>query len=133
MWLQVSFFSVHCAGCIFYMLTVQYKYPQNTLIGSIYEGFLTDCIWNSYVKSVYWATTTMATVGYGDLHPQTTQEMIFATCFMFFNLGMGSYIIGNMTYIIVDANSRTRKYVKNQLSYARVMYFSMCHVGDFVL
>ncbi|KAL9686121.1 hypothetical protein QQ045_023576 [Rhodiola kirilowii] len=106
----VSFFSVHCAGCIFYMLAVQYKYPQKTWIGSVYEDFLQDSIWNSYVKSVYWATTTMATVGYGDLHPQTTREMIFGTCFMLFNLGLGSYIIGNMTYLIVDANSRTRKY-----------------------
>uniref|UniRef100_A0A7N0ZSR0 Potassium channel n=1 Tax=Kalanchoe fedtschenkoi TaxID=63787 RepID=A0A7N0ZSR0_KALFE len=106
----VLFFSVHCAGCIFYMLAMQYKYPKSTWIGSVYENFLQDSIWNSYVKSVYWATTTMATVGYGDLHPQTTREMIFATCFMLFNLALGSYIIGNITYLIVDANSRTRKY-----------------------
>ncbi|PIN18411.1 K+-channel ERG [Handroanthus impetiginosus] len=53
---------------------------------------------------------TATTTGYGDLHPVNTGEMIFDIFYMFFNLGLNSYIIGNMTNLIVQATFRTRKF-----------------------
>lgn len=74
------------------------------------EDFLQYSVWTRYVMSVYWAITTLSTVGYGDLHPVNEYEMLFDIFFMLFNLGLTSYLIGNMTNLVVHGSSRTRKY-----------------------
>jgi potassium channel len=64
-----------------------------------------------YVTSVYWSIITVSTVGYGDLHPVNTREMLFDIFYVLFNQGLTAYIIGNMTNLAVHATSRTRQYV----------------------
>lgn len=74
------------------------------------EDFVQFSIWTRYVMSVYWAITTLSTVGYGDLHPVNKYEMLFDIFYMLFNLGLTSYLIGNMTNLVVHGSTRTRKY-----------------------
>lgn len=76
---------------------------------------LEEDMWIRYVTSVYWSITTLTTVGYGDLHPVNTREMIFDIVYMLFNLGLTSYLIGNMTNLVVHGTSRTRKFVSKSL------------------
>ncbi|KAK9947626.1 hypothetical protein M0R45_003241 [Rubus argutus] len=106
----VTLFAVHCAGCFYYLLAARYRNPKNTWIGSTMEDFLHQSLWIRYVTSVYWSITTLTTVGYGDLHPVNTREMIFDIFYMLFNLGLTSYLIGNMTNLVVHGTSRTRKF-----------------------
>ena len=40
----------------------------------------------SFVESVYFAVTTMTTVGYGDLSPETNAGKILTMCYMPFSL-----------------------------------------------
>ncbi|KAL0330250.1 UNVERIFIED_CONTAM: Potassium channel AKT1 [Sesamum radiatum] len=47
---------------------------------------------------------------YGDLHPVNSGEMIFDVLYMFFSIGLASYIIGNMTNLIVETTFKTRKF-----------------------
>lgn len=63
------------------------------------------------MTSVYWAITTFTTVGYGDIHPVNEKEMFFDVIYMLCNLGLTTYIIGNMTNLVVHGHSRTRKFV----------------------
>jgi hyperpolarization activated cyclic nucleotide-gated potassium channel 2 len=35
-----------------------------------------------YINSIYWAVTTMITVGYGDISPQTPIERLFGIFFL---------------------------------------------------
>ncbi|GER45142.1 potassium channel [Striga asiatica] len=106
----VVLFDVHCAGCFFYLLADRYPDPENTWIGSIHPDFHKMSLWDRYVISIYWSIVTVTTTGYGDIHPVNTGEMVFDVFFMFFNLGLNSYIIGNMTNMIVQATSKTRKF-----------------------
>ncbi|KAL6221747.1 hypothetical protein ACLB2K_005142 [Fragaria x ananassa] len=106
----VTLFAVHSAGCFYYLLAARYRDPSNTWIGKSMEDFLHQSIWIRYVTSVYWSITTLTTVGYGDLHPVNTREMIFDIFYMLFNLGLTSYLIGNMTNLVVHGTSRTRKF-----------------------
>ncbi|PSS36231.1 Potassium channel like [Actinidia chinensis var. chinensis] len=47
-------------------------------------------VWILYVTSLYWSINTLATVGYGDLHPVNLTEMNFVTFYMLFNLGLNA-------------------------------------------
>uniref|UniRef100_A0A1D1Z8U8 Potassium channel n=1 Tax=Anthurium amnicola TaxID=1678845 RepID=A0A1D1Z8U8_9ARAE len=106
----VTLFAVHCAGCFYYLLAARYHDPSKTWIGSSIDNFLETSLWIRYVTAMYWSITTLTTVGYGDLHPVNTREMIFDILYMLFNLGLTSYLIGNMTNLVVHGTSRTRKF-----------------------
>ncbi|KAK6129717.1 hypothetical protein DH2020_036583 [Rehmannia glutinosa] len=88
----------------------RYPDPKKTWLGSAIDNFHQEPLWDRYVISVYWSMVTATTTGYGDLHPVNTGEMIFDIFYMLFNLGLNSYLIGNMTNLIVQATFRTRKF-----------------------
>ncbi|KAL7239791.1 hypothetical protein ACSBR2_005627 [Camellia fascicularis] len=106
----VTLFAVHCAACFYYLLAARYHDPSRTWIGASMDDFLHQSLWIRYVTSIYWSITTLTTVGYGDLHPVNTREMIFDIFFMLFNLGLTAYLIGNMTNLVVHATSKTREF-----------------------
>ncbi|XP_042000316.1 potassium channel AKT1-like [Salvia splendens] len=106
----VTLFAVHCAGCFYYLLAAHYPNPDKTWIGAAIENFHDKSIWLRYVTSIYWSITTLTTVGYGDLHAENTREMVFDIFYMLFNLGLTSYLIGNMTNLVVHATSKTRQF-----------------------
>ncbi|CAI0416766.1 unnamed protein product, partial [Linum tenue] len=107
---SVTLFVIHMAACIFYRLAAHYFNPTETWIGSVWEDFKTESLYSQYIKSLYWSITTMATVGYGDLHAVNPNEMTFDVMYMLFNLALTSYIIGNMTNLVVHAATRTRHF-----------------------
>eukprot|EP00441_Pelagodinium_beii_P046607 CAMPEP_0197622410 /NCGR_PEP_ID=MMETSP1338-20131121/2738_1 /TAXON_ID=43686 ORGANISM="Pelagodinium beii, Strain RCC1491" /NCGR_SAMPLE_ID=MMETSP1338 /ASSEMBLY_ACC=CAM_ASM_000754 /LENGTH=1330 /DNA_ID=CAMNT_0043192143 /DNA_START=124 /DNA_END=4116 /DNA_ORIENTATION=- len=51
---------------------------------------------HQYIAAVYWAFTTMTTVGYGDIHPRSDGERIYAIVAMIFGATMFGYIIGSI-------------------------------------
>ncbi|XVE54362.1 hypothetical protein DITRI_Ditri03aG0074700 [Diplodiscus trichospermus] len=107
----VTLFAVHCAGCFYYLIAARYHDPGRTWIGaSLGDNFLEQSLSIRYVTAMYWSITTLTTVGYGDLHPVNTREMIFDIFYMLFNLGLTAYLIGNMTNLVVHGTSRTRRF-----------------------
>lgn len=111
--IQVTLFAVHCAGCFNYLIAERYPDPKRTWIGAVNPNFKEDSLWNRYVTAMYWAITTLTTTGYGDLHAENPREMLFDIFYMLFNLGLTSYLIGNMTNLVVHWTSRTRDFVSS--------------------
>ncbi|KAK8678112.1 hypothetical protein V6N13_143623 [Hibiscus sabdariffa] len=108
--ISVTLFAVHCAGCFNYLIADRYPDPSRTWIGAVYPNFKQHSLWDRYVTSIYWSITTLTTTGYGDLHAENPREMLFYIFYMFFNLGLTAYLIGNMTNLVVHWTSRTRNF-----------------------
>ncbi|CAN4080199.1 unnamed protein product [Withania somnifera] len=108
---SVTLFAVHCAGCFNYMIADRYPDPKKTWIGAVNPDFKQESVGDRYITSLYWSIVTLTTTGYGDLHAENSREMLFDIFYMLFNLGLTSYIIGNMTNLVVHWTSRTRNFV----------------------
>ncbi|GLU22681.1 hypothetical protein SLE2022_387380 [Rubroshorea leprosula] len=108
--ISVTLFAVHCAGCLNYLIAERYPDPERTWIGAVYPNFKEASLWDRYITAIYWSITTLTTTGYGDLHAANPREMLFDIFYMLFNLGLTSYIIGNMTNLIVHRTSRTQNF-----------------------
>ncbi|URE36808.1 Potassium channel [Musa troglodytarum] len=107
---SVTLLAVHFSGCFYYMIADRYPDPKRTWIGAVIPNFREDNLWIRYVTAIYWSITTLTTTGYGDLHAENTGEMLFDIFYMFFNLALTAYLIGNMTNLVVHGTSRTKTF-----------------------
>uniref|UniRef100_M4DWW6 Potassium channel n=1 Tax=Brassica campestris TaxID=3711 RepID=M4DWW6_BRACM len=106
----VTLFAVHYAGCFNYLIADLYPNRRKTWIGAVYPNFKEASLWSRYVTSIYWSVTTLTTTGYGDLHAENPREMLFSVLYVLFNLGFTSYLIGNMTNLVVHWSSHTKTF-----------------------
>ena len=79
--------AAHAIGCAWIMMT-----------GNL--GNLSN--FDLYVRSFYWTTTTLTTIGYGDILPNSTNQIIFVIFVEFIGAGMYGLIIGNIANLIAN-------------------------------
>jgi hyperpolarization activated cyclic nucleotide-gated potassium channel 2 len=60
---------------------------------------------DKYATSVYWAVTTMATIGYGDITPITTYEKIYVMVSMLVASAVFAFIVGSISSIFVKSET----------------------------
>ncbi|CAI5535636.1 unnamed protein product [Closterium sp. Naga37s-1] len=112
----IELYITHVAGCFFYFLATTYPPDQegSTWIGSLTLGDLTYTnfremdLYTRYFTSLYWSVITMATIGYGDVHPVNAREMVFAMAYISFDLVLSAYLVGNITAMVVKGSNTTR-------------------------
>ena len=57
-----------------------------------------------YITSMYWAFTTMSAVGYGDITPQTSDEMVIVIICMITSCGTFAYIVNRIGSVVMEFN-----------------------------
>lgn len=63
-----------------------------------------------YIRALYWCITTLATVGYGDITPQTNAQTVYTMAVMILGVGIYGYVIGNVTTLLANMDLTTNHY-----------------------
>lgn len=63
-----------------------------------------------YTVSLYWATATTTTVGYGDIRAHTHQERAYATVIMVYGVVAYGYLIASVAANMVNADAGRAQY-----------------------
>ena len=107
----------HLFGCFFHYFSVDEWRTAGELM-QIENGALTPWlkdyfddtnpdvanVWDRYIASIYWAFTTMTTVGYGDISSVTRSERVVACFGMLVGGFVFSAVIGTMSDVVAAAD-----------------------------
>ena len=63
----------------------------------------------SYLDSFYFSVTTLATVGYGDLHPTSASSKIFTIFYIFTGVGLELYILSTFSRSLIEGKEKQIK------------------------
>ena len=95
----------HIFAC-FWFLTAKFdNFHPDTWV--FREGLQDATPAQQYLYSLYWATQTVTTVGYGDVPAYTSVEIVLSFVWMMVGVGFYSFIIGNFSSIIAGNDAVT--------------------------
>ena len=63
-------------------------------------------LWEQYFRLFYYMTTTVLSIGYGDIHPFTFGEMLFAIMCELVGVFNYHYIVSNLVAVVTDPSRR---------------------------
>eukprot|EP00892_Ulva_mutabilis_P001042 jgi/Ulvmu1/10939/UM007_0118.1 len=70
--------------------------------------------WDRYVTAMYWAMSTMATVGYGDVTPIQVPEKLVAMAGMMIGVTVFAYIMGTVSSLLSSFNAQSMRSQERQ-------------------
>lgn len=78
-------------------------------------GLLDKDVVGKYITSVYWALTTMAAIGYGDIFPITMQERIYGLLIILASSSIFAYMINRISSTVQSYNTSFTKFRERML------------------
>lgn len=91
----------------------------------------------TYLAAMYWCMTTLTTVGYGDVTPNTPGQTIYAMVVMLLGVGVYGFVIGNVLTMLTKMDMARAHYVATLerlsafLRYRRIPTELQRHVYDY--
>jgi hyperpolarization activated cyclic nucleotide-gated potassium channel 2 len=102
--ITVILFIAHWIACIFYAIGAS-ELDSEPISWLTIANVQDDTVFDKYIISLYWAFTTMTTVGYGDVAPYTMVEKIYAMFSMLIACGVFAYVVGSIETIARRSNT----------------------------
>ena len=103
---------VHWISCLMFFTAYIDNFPQNSWV--VQTGIEKAEIFTQYVRSIYWTTTIMTTVGFGDITPYRDIEYLLISIVMILGATMYALIIGNITSLFNSLDTVKNSY-KNKV------------------
>ena len=108
--------AAHLLACVWiyiaYYITHGPSYgPQNNN-WMIEGGIINSKDYAIYTSAIYWAMTTLTTVGFGDIGPTSTGERLVATVALIVGIAINALFIGRMSVLMLEfteASTRHRR------------------------
>lgn len=110
----------HWIACSWHLMGVMQTdtHPETWLT----RAGIQDESWEiQYIFSIYWAVTTMITVGYGDITPVTSNEKMMATCVMIVASGVFAFTMNSINNLLQQMNQGKSYYQDIMLSLSSYM------------
>jgi len=76
-----------------------------------------------YINAVYWAVTTLTTVGYGDILPVNNSQKIYSMFVQVMGFGVFGFLIGTIASILMKKDPAKSKYLENIDNLASLMHY----------
>lgn len=111
-WFLMTFLlMIHILACLWIFIGI-YSLLDTTDNWIVRSGLQDNGTSELYITGLYWCVTTLATVGYGDIHPYNTSERLFTSGVMLIGIFIYSYIIGSLTNLLSNLDTRKAKLTK---------------------
>lgn len=90
--------SLHLVGCFWYMTAL---FSTNDYDSWIFRyGYEDESTYTLYLTSVYWAITTLTSIGYGDIVPFSDSELIFTIIWIAATMYFLSFTVSSLSTVI---------------------------------
>lgn len=111
----IIIFIAHWIACFFWYVGAM-ELNSNGISWILSAGIQDSPVEDKYLTSLYWAFTTMTTVGYGDVHPSTPNERLYGFFAMLVACGVFAYTVGNIGEMVTRLNLQATQY-KEKMTY----------------
>ena len=95
-------FIAHWIACFFFVVGDSELPDEDCWLST--SGIADASVYTKYIYSLYWAFTTMTTVGYGDIHPNTPKERALTLITMLVSCVVYAYTIGSIGSLVTKHN-----------------------------
>ncbi|CAG9311827.1 unnamed protein product [Blepharisma stoltei] len=100
------FLIIHIMACFWYMSYALDNYNPNSWVVRL--GYVDYTQPAKYSLSMYWAVTTLCTVGYGDINALTVLERSLAMGWMMFALFFISFTVGSLSSMLAGLDTKEK-------------------------
>ncbi|CAD8171482.1 unnamed protein product [Paramecium octaurelia] len=110
----ITFYFAHFMACIWYYVGVK-SIELKEISWTQDPKFEDSTILQMYIYSFYWATTTMVTVGYGDISGKNIYEVLCAIVLMIFSSGIFAFSMNQIGSIFTNMDAQKQQYKRTLL------------------
>jgi len=103
----LSLIVIHVVACMWYFIDRLDAPSVDSWVVRYHQADSSNV--DMYISACYWAITTLATVGYGDILPANTLDRLYCSLVMLLGVVFYSYTIGTVTGLLGDFDRRQTK------------------------